>query len=426
MTDIQLWWVDNTKSLRKYDVGSTYPDRIQKDGRLYLYKPNPDEGGSYLLYNLSAIPGVDLSTIMTNNNLGQPLSFKLTETSYAQSYDALRRSNWTVQHTNKADRVRDDRLRATIDQDLVISTSELKDTSNVLCFVNGMYHRHNVDPNTQEVYVVDGAQTLRAERTKNDVTVIDFAPVGGRQLFPISKELITHQELLPRSLLIDLSSFKVSLKDYTPYLLVDGYLHSPGVSHRSVSETVIEVTIGTLNLLKNYLTSSFLRTKELQIPVVDGNNPTSDMHDTALDVFIKNTVIPKDSVSTNDWILSRLTSTHSAVLLVPKTTVAVHQDVQHETDEPWLSVLPTKASVWGALLDVDGKKFSPLYLHTGGYRDRTLISSPYREDRKMWSLLDPNGIIIASPDKDYVDNDSTFNNSYISKWWNIPVLGEFR
>lgn len=426
MQTTQLWWVDSSKALRRYELGSVYPDDIQTDGRLYLYKSNPNEFGSYLLYNLSAIPSVDLSKIDDSAKLGQPISFRLSETSYAKAYDALRRSGWSVKHTNKSDRVKDDRRRAAIDQDLVVSTNELSDVTNLICFVNGQYHRHGVDPNTNEIYITDGAQTLRAERTRNDVTVIDYTPVGGNKLFPITKDLLVHEEILPKSLLIDLSSLKVSLKDYTPYLLIDGYMHSPGVTHRSVSDSVIEVTVSTLNLVKNYLTSSYLRNKPFQIPVTDGVNPLSDMHDSLLDVFVNSTTIPTESIDTNEWILSRITSTHSAILLVPKTAVALYQTVQHETDSSWTAVMPTKDTVWNGLLDVDGKKFSPLYLHTGGYRDRTLIASPYRNDNTLNSFLVPENPIVASPFRDVRNETATFNSSHISKWWNIPALGEFR
>lgn len=426
MTEMQLWWVDKTKTLRKFDLGSTYPTDIQKEGRLYLYLPDPDLGGTYRLYNLSAIPNLDLSKLTSADGLEEYRTYRTIEPTYACTYDVLRRSGWSVKHTNKLDRVKDNQLRESLDLDLVVSTTELKDFSNLVCFVNGVYHQHVLDVNNNDIYIIDGAQTLRVARTNNDVTIIDFSPSSGRILAPLTKEMLIHVESLPKSLMIDISSLKVNLKDYTPMLIIDGYLHPVGVSHRSVSDTVIEVTVGVLDLLRNYLTSPCLRKTRYQLPVTDTLNPTSDLHDSTLDAFVSDTVVDKSYVESNDWLMARLCSSHSAILLLPKTTVSIVHPVQHETDETWWAVLPERKTAINSILTVDGKVFSPLYLHTGGYRERTLVAIPYKENREMYSLLDPNSKIIADPSRDVKDDSDGFHVCTLTQWWNLPILGELQ
>lgn len=422
MENTELWWIDKHKILQKFKYGSSYPSDIQQSGRLFLHQPDPLNGGIDNLFDLSKLPNIDLTTLDISK-LPKATSYKTSDPRYVRVYDALRRSGWKVQHTNKSTRVKDDQLREAIDQDLVVSTTEITDFSSLLCFVAGVYHQHVVDPYTNDVYIVDGAQTLRNDRTNYDVTIIDFAPIGGCVLKPITADSFIHKETLPNSALFDISRLQVSLKDYTPWLIVDGYLHQVGTSYTSISSTVIEITISTLTLLFNYLKSSTLRKSKLPIPITAGVNPTSDMHDPELDAFVDNVCVPKQKYYTTDWIMDRLTSVHSAILLLPKTVVTMEQTVQHETDEAWWAAIPTKKSKANSILMVDGKVFSPLYLHTEGYRDRTILSIPYNDRRVMWSLTDPLSDTIASPDKDVRLDDETYHRGKLLQWWNFPLLG---
>lgn len=415
-----VWWIDPTRALHLLDKDSQRPTT----GRLYYHRPNSVDLGLIDLYDLNTTPGQSLADIDTQSLPERSGSFRSSDITRVRVYDALRRSGWLVGHSNKLNRVKDDVLRSTIDQDLYITTSEIKDPSSILCFVGGLYHAHVTDPNTGDIYISDGAQTLRSDRTRDDVTVIDYNEVGGCKTFPITTDILRVTEALPRSVMIDVSSLGVSFKDYTPMLMIDGYHHPVGTSFRSTSPTVLEITVSKLNLLRNYLYASFLRKKPLPIPVTQGINQTSDMHDSTLDVFVNSTTIPKDSVMTPEWIIQRLTSVHSAIVLVPKTVLSQSTTVQYETDEPWWAVLPSRKPLRDAVLVVDGKIFSPLYLHTKGYRDRTLLANPYRENRLLWSLLDPLGVSIASPDRDARNDRSLPSTISLTQWSNYKVLGE--
>lgn len=430
MFNATLWWVDKTKQLHKYALTDTLPPQIQKQGRLYLAVEDPKILGTYTVYNLSAFPNINLSTITSTDGLGVGYIFRPGDMSYVKTYDALRRTGWSIDHSNVQTRVRGDKLYESVDPDLVITQTEIKDLTNILCFVNGAYHRSAVDPNTNDLYIYDGCQTLRNERSHADVTVVDYKDVGGMSVYPLQSFMFVITDTLPRGIVVDISKatgYKgETLRDYYVQVIVDGTLYSAGSVSTATGDTTFSITISKLNLLRNFLKSPILRKDPLPLPVLDGIRPFSNSHDKALDTFTRTQTVPNGSFMTNDWILQRLTSQHSAVILVPKTVVCTETSLQNETNEAWWKVLPTKASRMNSILTIDAKRFSPLYIHTKGYRNRTLMPLPYHESREPYSINDPLGRVVASPDRDIRNDKRVIPYTKLTQWFTLPVLGEFK
>lgn len=430
MKNAELWWIDNYKQLHIYKLDNHYPPEINIQGRLYLVIPSEIKKGWFDAYDLGFFPNKKLSDITSINDLGTPIEFFIGDMRYAHSYDVLRRSGWFVTHLNIVTGIRDNPKLETLDPDLVITQNELKDLSNALCFVDGVFHKTTVDKHTNEMYVYDGCQTLRNAGKHSDVTLLDFSPVGGCSLYPIIEEVLITKEDLPKTICLDIAKLNgykgESLKNYTMNLIVDGVLYSPGKSTRSVNDTVVEIQISKLDLIRNFLKSPLLRNKPIPLPDYSNSRKNSDSHDDYLDVFVNNIEINNDTVKSNEWILSRLLSRHSSVVLIPKSVVSIETPLYKESDSGWWEIFPSKKTKLNSLLSIGLKRFSPLFLHTDGYRDRTLLPVPYREDRTLQSVDDPLGAVIANPNKDIRDPSSVSIPTKITQWCNLPLLGELK
>lgn len=213
--------------------------------------------------------------------------------------------------------------------DLVISGA--RDLSNALTFVNGVFHNSIYWNKAQ--YIIDGLYSFR-QTQKLDIQCYDTTQLGGHTVVPITADMCAWDDD-HAGVIITLPA-GMSFAGKSVFNTVDGYLFYPGEVLSIKNDTVAFLHTCRIPFIEQWRHNPLTKKKADMIganwnwgtpntqpaapPVVTGGyrsiNQQSD-----LELFTDKRSVPYASVNTDTFKWNRITSPHSALILVNKATV---------------------------------------------------------------------------------------------------------
>lgn len=266
----------------------------------------------YLDFIVDHLPSVDkdtgnyLSRIATSNVLSEELSCQFVDVDDPTTEGVTQKAPYCY--------------------DLVIRSLDGKtDLSNSLIFVNGVLHQTVLSDGS--LYVFDGYQNLRLNRAV-DIVRLDTTAIGGHTTIPITADMVVGSDL-SHGCYVTLPD-GVTLDGVTPLLVIDGYLHALDATYQVSNHTTLKINTNLIDIVGGFINNPNHRyTQDIfgdtvifdplnnqSYTSVNSYTHPTDATDQYLSAFVSNRTISVETLESEDFIKSRLTSTRSFVILL--------------------------------------------------------------------------------------------------------------
>lgn len=297
---------------------------------------------------------------------------------------------------------------ANIKNDLVISGD--RDLSNVLIFINGVLH-NSIYWNRNR-YVIDAMYSFR-QNQRFDIQCYDTTPVGGHTVIPLTADMCAW-DADQAGIILTLPS-GTSFTGKSVFVTIDGYLYHPGEILSVKNATMAFLHTARIPFISQWRHNPLTKRKADTVganwtwgtpsdqpnapPVVTGGYRSINQQPD-LELMVGKRAVPRSQLITPDFKWNRITSPHSAIILVNK------EILNHEVIYPYpiqvtgryglsIAKFPQGISRYGCGL-------SPSYVTTTGHLGETWIhinQPDYDLDRGS-SVLNPTGITSLFPQID--------------------------
>ena len=220
--------------------------------------------------------------------------------------------------------------------DVVLSGG--RDLSNVLCVVNGVFH-NTIYWNSAQ-YIIDGMYSFR-QNQKFDMVCYDTTAVGGHTVVPITRDMCVW-DAEQRGIVLTLPAGK-SFTGKSALTAIDGYLFYPDEILEVMSPTKAIIHTARIPFIEQWRHNPLTKRKpdivgnnwvweepaapDMQAPPVVTGEYRSINQQPDLELFVDTRVVPYDKVSSPDFQFNRITSPHSAIILVNKPKL-IHSIIQ--------------------------------------------------------------------------------------------------
>lgn len=290
--------------------------------------------------------------------------------------------------------------------DLVISGS--RDLSNTLVCINGVFH--NTIYWNKSQYVIDGMYSIR-QTQKHDIVCYDTTQVGGHTVVPITRDMCVWDAdqagiilTLPKGL---------SFSGKSVLNTVDGYLFYPGEVVSIVSDTQAFIHTARIPFISQWRHNPLTKKTPdiigqnwswdtpalpaMQTPPVTTGNYRSINQQPDLDLFVNARSVLVSKVNTPDFRFNRVTSPHSALILINKPYL------EHQVITPYpvqiLSRYGVEMAPVPAGISRYGCGLSPSYVTLRGGMEQTWIYvEPQDQDiDRQENVLNPGCVPILFP-----------------------------
>lgn len=212
-----------------------------------------------------------------------------------------------------------------------------RDLSNTLVFVNGVFH--NTIYWNKAQYVIDGTYSLR-QNQKYDIMCYDTTPVGGHTVVPITPSMC-QWDTETAGIILTLPAGQ-SFAGKTAFIVIDGYLYYPGEILDIVSATGAYLHTAKIPFIQQWRHNPLTKKKpdiagqnwtwdtpsfpDMTTPPVQTGSYRSINQQPDLDLFVNTRFVPIEKVTSPDFKMTRVTSPHSAIILINKAELS-HQTV---------------------------------------------------------------------------------------------------
>ena len=207
-----------------------------------------------------------------------------------------------------------------------------RDLSNMLCIVNGVFHNTIFWNKAQ--YIIDGMYSFR-QNQKFDMVCYDTSPVGGHTVVPITRDMCTW-DADGRGIILTLPA-GMSFSGKSAFTAIDGYLFHPDEILEVMSPTMAVIHTARIPFVEQWRHNPLTKRKKdiaglnwvwaepaaptMSAPPVVTGGYRSINQQPDLELFVNTRTVPYDKVTSQDFRFNRVTSPHSAIILVNKPSL---------------------------------------------------------------------------------------------------------
>lgn len=228
-----------------------------------------------------------------------------------------------------------------------VALSGDRDLSNMLCFVNGAFH--NTIYWNKAQYIIDGMYNFR-QNQKFDMICYDTTPVGGHTVVPITRDMCVW-DADGRGIILTLPK-GVSFTGKSVLTAMDGYLFHPDEILEVMSPTQAIIHTARIPFIEQWRHNPLTKRQKdivglnwvwaepaapsMQAPPVVTGSYRSLNQQPDLELFVNTRAVSYDKLTTPDFQFNRVTSPHSALILINKPSLT------HSVINPYRTQVPNQ------------------------------------------------------------------------------------